>query len=374
MRLFRISIPVLLLFFNCSQDVDVKTAEMQPLTDVLTFELSFGDENTIDKDEYLIAQPWGIAVSHEGDIVVSDEARLKIYDGNGTPKKIVGRYGQGPGEFRQYPDPIISNSGYMAALEGRPEPKEINLFSDEYIFIKRMNMRNYAKLKNLLNKDNATLTEVGNMILFSDNEIVYSVSTNSLYSSTSVYRNKYLVYDSSDTLIILAKYTAESTYRDISNLRKKGIGVPRPSLGGFYWAELPERKVVFTHPEHEQTDEKGNFTYSLTITSLDDFTSEKIVQKYVPVAIPGSIKKRHVTGLKTDGNYIFVFTIKENELGHILGEVFDATTKKRIRAAYFSFVPRVIKDGYAYKFNDWMENNKFPLVEKYKIDPEMYGK
>ena len=48
MRLFRISILVFLLFFYCGSDVDVRPVEMPPpLTDVLTLELSFGDEKTI---------------------------------------------------------------------------------------------------------------------------------------------------------------------------------------------------------------------------------------------------------------------------------------------------------------------------------------
>jgi len=392
------SIPVLLLFFNCSSDVDIQTVEMQPpLTDVLTLELTFGDEKTITKDEFLLAQPLGIAVSPAGDIVVSDETRLKVFDGNGTPKKIVGRYGQGPGEFRLTPSPRISNSGYLAALEGMPAPKEINLFSKEYNFIKRMNMRNYAKLKNLLNKDNATLGGVRNIILLSENEIVYSVYANLMSGGTSVYKNNYLVYDINDTLIVLAKYRTETQYRDIST----GLGVPKPFAGSFFCAELPERKVVFTQSEYDETVENDNYTFTMTITSLDDFTSEKIVQKYVPVAIPDSIKKQydevwdkrrektikimqrhvknttyyhHVTSLETDGNYIFVFTHKKNELGHTLADVFDAATKKRISSAYFSFIPYVIKDGYAYKISDYMRKNEFPEIEKYRIAPAVYGK
>jgi len=398
MRLYRMSIPVLLLFFNCSSDVDIQTVEMQPpLTDVLTLELTFGDEKTITKDEFLLAQPLGIAVSPAGDIVVSDETRLKVFDGNGTPKKIVGRYGQGPGEFRLTPSPRISNSGYLAALEGMPAPKEINLFSKEYNFIKRMNMRNYAKLKNLLNKDNATLGGVRNIILLSENEIVYSVYANLMSGGTSVYKNNYLVYDINDTLIVLAKYRTETQYRDIST----GLGVPKPFAGSFFCAELPERKVVFTQSEYDETVENDNYTFTMTITSLDDFTSEKIVQKYVPVAIPDSIKKQydevwdkrrektikimqrhvknttyyhHVTSLETDGNYIFVFTHKKNELGHTLADVFDAATKKRISSAYFSFIPYVIKDGYAYKISDYMRKNEFPEIEKYRIAPAVYGK
>ena len=393
-----IFITVIAFVFNCGSDVDVQTVEMPPpLTDVLTLELSFGDEKTITKDEFLLAQPVGIAVSPEGDIVVSDETQLKIYDGNGTPKRIVGRYGQGPGEFRWYPDPRISNSGFVAALDGMPQPKEINLFSDEYIFIKRMNMRNDTKLKNLLNKDNATLGGVGNMIILNENEIVYSVSAELMSRGASVYGNNYLVYDTNDTLKVLAKFMKEAQYRDITT----GMGVPKPFVGSFFWAELPDRKVVFTHSEYDETVEQGNFTYSLTITSMDDFTSQKVVQKYVPVAIPDSIKKQydviwderlektikimqkhvknttyyhHITGLKTDGNYIFVFTHKKNELGHTLADVLDATTKKRISSAYFSFIPRVIKDGYAYKVSNYLQTNEFPEIEKYKIDPAVYGK
>jgi hypothetical protein len=78
--------------------------------------------------------------------------------------------------------------------------------------------------------------------------------------------------------------------------------------------------------------------------------------------------------LKTDGGYIFIFTNRVNNKNEILTDVFDVKIKKYISSSYFPFIPLVIKNGYAYKFNDAGLTKDYPKVEKYKISPIVYGK
>ena len=70
------------------------------LSDVLQLELTFGDKDL--PDEYLLARPGGIAVNDNGDILVVDENRVKVYSNNGREKSIIGGPGEGPGYFERY--------------------------------------------------------------------------------------------------------------------------------------------------------------------------------------------------------------------------------------------------------------------------------
>ena len=79
----------------------------------------------------------------------------------------------------------------------------------------------------------------------------------------------------------------------------------------------------------------------------------------------------------TDGNYVFVFThAKKKGAGHFV-DVFDGERQKYLRSVYISLDPREIQSiagGYIYKFNDWQNSGEFPSIEKYRIDPAVYGK
>jgi len=78
-----------------------------------------------------------------------------------------------------------------------------------------------------------------------------------------------------------------------------------------------------------------------------------------------------IIDIRTDGDYIFIFTDKKNDLGHTLVKVFNAATKSQSSAAYFPLLP-VIRNGYVYSLGKNEEG--FYIVEKYKLDPAVYGK
>ena len=85
------------ILLNCNSGSDVTTSGTEPLTDVLTLELSFGDKDL--PDEYLLANPRGIAVNDEGDVFVTDEDRVKVFGDDGKEKAIIGRNGRGQESF-----------------------------------------------------------------------------------------------------------------------------------------------------------------------------------------------------------------------------------------------------------------------------------
>ena len=54
-------------------------------------------------------------------------------------------------------------------------------------------------------------------------------------------------------------------------------------------------------------------------------------------------------------------------------DLFDIDTKEFIGSTYI-LKGVIIKNGFAYKINNYNATNDFPKVEIYKIDPAVYGK
>ena len=164
-----------LSLFKCSSDVFAQTVEIQePLTNVLKLELSFGDEETIKNNEFLLAYPQLIMVNNQNDILVFDEDRIKVFDAGGKEKHIFGRTGQGPGEYGR-PSIIggrnlsvgffLSPQGYLIAMDSGGGTgggnkivgdrinisgslyNQYNLFAPDYSFVYKKRLSNVLKLE-----------------------------------------------------------------------------------------------------------------------------------------------------------------------------------------------------------------------------------
>ena len=124
----------IILAVNATAQAFQKSAQ-QPLQNVVTLELVFGAENLPEK--YLLARPNSIVVAQNGDIIVADEAYLKVFNKNGAPKKFLGGPGQGPGEFNcPITYPYLSETGFLSAYYDYTY-KKYNIYSSEYTFIER---------------------------------------------------------------------------------------------------------------------------------------------------------------------------------------------------------------------------------------------
>ena len=74
----------------------------------------------------------------------------------------------------------------------------------------------------------------------------------------------------------------------------------------------------------------------------------------------------------TDGKFIFAFTYEYVKGKGIIVDVFDSEKEEYICSVYFPFEYPVIKNGYAYE--PGINEEGFTVVEKYKLDPAVYGK
>jgi hypothetical protein len=169
------------------------------------------------------------------------------------------------------------------------------------------------------------------------------------------------------------------------------------------------------HTSNEDTFISNNEAYyTLNVINIETNKIEKIIQKYAPVPYPSyeEIENDFIKGwgtqyksktfqilakelqeyyknrrfipsihhIRVDNNYVFVFrlmkyggtkgeaTIKNGQLV----DVFDISEKKFIKTVTFSEVYKVIRNGYAYNFGS--DKDGFQIINKYKINPAVYGK
>ncbi|KPK96174.1 hypothetical protein AMJ80_01480 [bacterium SM23_31] len=396
---------ILLLFFNCSDD-DVQTTEMEPLTDVLTLELSFGADDEKLKSEFLLVAPEDIDVDNEDNIYVLDEDKIKVFDKNGVEKTIFGGHGQGPGEFT-YPKKLSINSeGLLTVLD----QDKINIFSADNKFIKRNRPRfeqlyiNYIKEKALLN------FKIQSVYSLNETERILSLTPAKELKGTLDLVTAYsLVYEKSDTLIELVQY-APDNIKGISD--KMVIGV-EPNKRMFYTPDpwyhlivtmLSNKHVAYSHSVYDIINDGKEFRYIIHVVNLENLQKSQISHAFKPVDVQKEIdsgKYTTETGefllkarlenanylppldfLHCDKNLLFAVhstgyvrnlnILKKGEKIESLTDIFDIETGKYLRSAYFPFIPDVIKNGYAYRTHRNPEG--FSIIEKYKIDPAVYVK
>jgi len=394
-----------LLFFNCSSDFDIQTEGMPPpLTDVLTLELSFGDENTIVKDEFLLARPpyYGVDVNTVDDIYVWDENKIKVFDKYGKEKFILGGPGEGPGEFSTGSNHFwIAPTGYLTVLDGR----FYSVFSPENKFIEKRQIQFSDAYIKLEQEHNLTFYNgrPDEYIALNTNEAIISGITGPEKIGDQSYSNyDLLVYARPGYLKILAQYELVNTFVDVSVYEGRVVGSSRYGtryLGNFYYAFLPGNKLVYTHAGHDIHIDKKEAYYTLHIVTYDGKEICTISKKYLLQQISDSIMERPfgnvgfsgmglagekvreklrdakylppLQNIMADGSFIFVFIFGEYG-DEMQVDIFEADTGNYLRSAVFPFIPRVIKNGYAYQFG--RSEDGFPIVEKYRIDPAVYGK
>lgn len=400
MRLCKQILILLFLLFNCSSDVDVQTGEMEPpLTDVLTLELTFGAENI--QDEYLIANPIGIAVNSEDDIFITDEHRIKVFDKYGKEKRIIGRQGQGPGEFQlQYMSkPLISPNGFLSVKDR----KGINVFLPDFKYFETVKMLNNEKYSTILKKNAFRSINVVRGLYLNKSTKIFEGSA-SVEEVKDLYpRYNLLLFEDESMVYEITKYNS------IEEMHVGRIAANFPFRGALFWDMVNEDRIVFTHPWHDSVSDNTGSTYKLNIFSFKDLNKTQISHHYYKVQLPDSLKNiykeslesiKAMSGLNenmvkalerqlkneldemqfyaplqallTDRNYIFAVTYYQNENDAYLVDVFDVNAGGHVNSAFFQIIPSVIRNGFAY----YIDKNKdgFFVIEKYRIAPAVYGK
>ena len=393
------------------------------LSDVLTLELSFGADEKNLPEEYLLAIPSLLTVNNNGDIIVSDEYRLKVYDSTGNPKKILGGPGEGPGEFSRKPSQIqITETGYMSVkVSGANIIQKYNMYAPGYNFIEQKNFQ-YSDVQEKIYEETARdRIQFRAIYCYSPEEFLFMIRGSNYPASVVNIEETGGAGGRSEKLIDALVYQDNQTLQNVlivenPDRTEDGILI-RPEEGIVHYGLLQDRRIVYTHAAKYKSFENNTYYYSLFVYDMNTLQKTEIKQPYTQVTIPDSViyfvdessqaeidelkrigfeaAKRLENSLKklqkdrtqrlkevkyypgvndllTDGDVIFVFTHERSDKNGQVVHFIDSMTGKRISSVYFPFIPEVIKNGYAYIRN--LNEDGFYVVEKYKIDPAVYGK
>jgi len=388
-----------LLVISCGGDKN-SGINVKPLEDAVTLELAFGDKDV--PDEFLLARPSSVLINYNGDIIVPDEYKLKIFDTDGRPKKIVGRKGQGPGEFSSTPYPYISEDRYIVVSI----PQGFQIFGTQYELIEQKDI-NKSKLIEKLKADfKCEYLGYSTMYTYNDKtDILIGSGYSHLKDKREIKTVYFIVKTRGDEYSIIYK-SEEVTSPD---------NITVSEAGGFLYTMLTDYRIAYSYPKEHTLFENEKWYYRIIIHNFKTGETSEIKHQYIPVAIPDSVinpkididydkmyegvssekrsayiaenKKYYesrskaleklkyyapIQELASDGNYIFAYTYQYDKDKKYVADVFKASEGKYICSVYLPYIFTDFKDGYAYRIKS--SEDEYPQVEKYRIDPKVYGK
>ena len=416
-KVFIISLCALCTVVLVHYPVGAQQTSQKPLENVFTLELSFGDKDV--PSEYLLANPQRSAVvNNAGDIYVFDEYKIKVFDKNGKPKAIFGGRGEGPGEFNNFWGLNISPTGFLTITE----LQSCSIFSPANKFIVKNRYLSSAVFNTLKNEYKfsygAGLGSISDIVALSDKVFIIAGNNATLdnYNEAEEYYD-YLFYADKDIVTVIAKYRNVSTfmYKTGGGGGRMGIGL----VGNFRFAVLPDSRILYTHTCHDVKYTSNTAQLTFHIISPEKNMKSEFSFTYKPEAIPDSdiesyepstVEKRNnesakrmnqtpskmseeqkkmyndivnllkqkkylplFTAMQSDGVYLFLrCRTSDNKMSLI--RVINAEIGKEVSNFIQSsnFVIYIIKNGYAYLSTT--PKDGYPIVEKYRIDPRVYGK
>lgn len=246
-----------LLLANCGSVPESEVIKRGEILDnVFALELSLGADEQSLPDEYLIAQPTGIVISDNDDIIVADESRLKVFDKNGNPKQIIGGPGEGPGEFTKGMLRLsTTESGYLTVLSGQWYEK-CSIFTPDYTFLSDENLMNSYLRKKLLDEYNGNQMFFNGIYYYSpDERIIHS----QVWGSGKRKSNQFhwywkITYQKDGQLTSIADY--------------ENMGEPLLIGGYLLFSLLPEKKIIYTNTRKHKYKENGSWYYSMFVYDL----------------------------------------------------------------------------------------------------------
>ena len=394
-----LSAVILQTCLQCSTEPKVALETVSVIDNPLVLDFKFGaDENKLPSAYILARAGWTPGIDDEGNIFISDESMIKVYDNKGNPKMILGGPGEGPGEFpSQVTYAIIGPNGYLTISEN----VGFTLFSPDYQFIKNVRVRNNPKYTGIRDAQEWNSISIGPVISFDEDTRVYEVNVNGNRGSA-------LMYETEEFSEVICYYDRTKSF----TMGRTTVSIV--TKGEFLWTLPDDRKVVYCHPDYDLINENGKSVFKLLVFNFENLTKTQFEFPYTPVVIPESVKEDEkrkydnpmfnegkdrlfeiiddshyyppIQKLYSDQNLVFAVTYVSNEKNEFLTEVIDLDTGDRLRSFYLpkfsqkisesyslDLFPEVIKNGYAYRQIHAFGDN-FAEMEVYKIDPAVYGK
>jgi len=215
-------------------------------------ELSIGE--TKGREDYMFSMIVSIDVDDEGNIYVLDikETHIKVFNSDGRLMRIIGKKGQGPGEFQRPFTVQITAQNEVVVYD--PMPRKLLFFSSEGEYKKSIS------IEKLFNPQ----------ILNSEGNIVSLVRIDEAENPK---------YELQRLNLELQPLTFYYSY-PVPDLMRDGFNSFRSSL---QWAVTNNNEIVCGHPDEG---------YGLKIFNPEGKITRNIVKDYTPVKIPDEAIKR----------------------------------------------------------------------------------
>jgi hypothetical protein len=248
----------------------------------LTLEAVIGNNTKLD-NKYLLANPSWIKVKN-GDICVSDEYFIKVFNPDGTGKAILGGRGQGPGEFEsRFVLFTVSPAGFIAASPSSWDrftqnnlPPYITIFTPNYKLVskKRHSMDDilFCMKDYVPGKDSFSIQRI------------YALNEYELMNFIEIIKKdigKFIYYVICENN---KDKTVTAVFRDERQLKYPEF--PVPFQGSYYFDLTDNNSIIYMHPAEVTyvSDEMGIFTVG--IYSIKDKKTEKLRASFKPYIRP----------------------------------------------------------------------------------------
>jgi len=275
---FLISLFLVSVFLPYCNDRDSDNASQEILNNVVEHEWTIGGDNYEFKDEFILSFPFGIVVKDNGDIIVADENRLKVFDSTGNGKLIVGKPGEGPGEFDKtlYAAHLTLNQGGELTVS---RGDRFYVFTSDYEFIESGGKLLTPKQNLLLEQSNmfSGFVNTRRLVSINDKEKIYSMDALDKFPGVESLMD-FFIFETSDTLLVIKK--ANGT----GYIKEARIFIPTV-LGRIIFAQLPGNKIIYTHSGHDFESQNNRNSYILKVISLDTFEEGTINHTYDKIEI-----------------------------------------------------------------------------------------
>jgi len=378
-------------------------------SEIFTIELTIGGADDDHSKEFLLADPQIMEVTYTGDILVIDENRIKVFDSQGNEKMIVGRRGEGPGEFGRRFVPYIGPAGYLFAADvgsigignwdyfGISSFSDFyNLFTPDYRLIEKNRIEDNPRIDAYLQEHNLerkNMRRMARFILLDRDKMLFEAVIEETGSDQEAQYYWRVLYDNGRTITHILEKKLLLMY-----------GSTAYPEGEIHWEALPGNRLFYQNADEDVFDvEKGSY-YTIHVLSLDNGKDISAAREFTPVEFPermttaparkGNPLDQHkidkarvfkekkyyaaVKIIKVEGRYAFLFpnmlseSVQRDPL-RVPAEVFDLETCQYVTTIEFPFYPYVIRNGYAYQLK-MTTQTEFAEIRKYKIDPAVYGK
>jgi hypothetical protein len=357
----------------------------------VTLETVIGNNAKLD-NRYLLVDPGKILVKN-GYICVADEYSIKVFNPDGTSKAILGRKGQGPGEFEMsHVLFTISPAGFIAAAPlswnefSRTLPPYITIFTPDYKLVekKRHSMDDILLCMKDYNpwQDNFS---IHNIYALNEYELMNFIVITKKGIGKFIY---YVICENNKDK------TVAVVFRDEWKLKYPDL---QQSFQGFYYFDLTDNNsIIYIHPADITyvSDEMGIFTVS--IYSIKDKNTEKFRASFKPYIITkemidSMIKNNRtvkdkdafrkalnetryaspLSSLYSDNKYYYIIIPNYGDKKYYyLTYIFDKNEHilvKRVLTPYSR-----LNNGKIYYLSKDKEG--YPAIFVYKVNPKVYEK